>query len=477
MKRLPRSTAFLAWLGILAVLATSAPFAPQARAAEGPAGLSAAAPAAAAPAAAVPAAGTAAVANRGQVTALIAGAAHTCAMFGDKTLQCWGNNQYGELGNGTTASASKPVDVQKFSAPLKFAESRAVHTCGLLENATVECWGMNKYGQVGDGTTDNTAKPVAVKGLNGKVRLLSAGGDHTCVTLEEDDSTWCWGQNKYGELGNGEFSVGSLKPVEVKGLPSPPTKFTTGVWHTCTVLEDGSTWCWGHNELGELGNGKTGLGSATPVEVKGLPSTPVQLAAGNFHTCALVQDGSTWCWGEGKYGQLGRGSNEMSSTPKPVTGLEGDPAFLFSGGYHTCVAFKDGGMSCWGQNNFGQLGDGTTKNASKPVAVKGVRPNPTLAAGGALHTCVGYGDGTLNCWGGNTAGQLGNGATGGAVPAPVEVAGLGGATAQNVAATDEGDGSDDGGISTGQATGIGVLALVIVAVAGFLVMRRSRSRA
>ncbi|MEV5573152.1 hypothetical protein AB0L06_24175 [Spirillospora sp. NPDC052269] len=447
---------FLVWPGLLVALLASTSFVP-AGAASGPATAAAAA--------------HAAQAGGGQVTALVAGAAHTCALYGDKTLRCWGDNQYGELGIGSNNPTPQPSAVQGLAASPTVTLSRAVHNCSLLDNATVQCWGMNKYGQLGDGTLTNSKNPITVKALRQSVRLLAVGGDHTCVVYQ-DDSTWCWGQNKYGELGDGQLTPGSEKPVEVKGLPSPPERFATGVWHTCAILKNGATWCWGHNEEGELGVGTKSLGSPKPVQVKGLPATPVQLAAGNFHTCAVEPDGSTWCWGENKYGQLGDGTIKIATKPERVVGLAANPVHLVTGGYHTCATFADGTMWCWGQNNFGQVGNGTNVNAHKPVQVKGLRPSPTLVVAGGLHTCAAYSDGAIDCWGLNATGQLGNATVKPISTTPVAVDGSAkpAAAAPAAASTKH----DSGGSSTtAEVTGI---ALAVLAVAGFVAFLASRRR-
>lgn len=472
-------TAFLAWLGAMAAFVASAAF-------TAPAGATS------------PNLASTSASAAGKVVALTAGAVHTCATLEDKSVQCWGNNQYGELGNGTIVNANKPGPVKGLPAPPELTSSRAVHTCSLMGDGTVQCWGMNAYSQLGDGTNKNSPKPLAVKGLGDKVRLLGVGGDHTCVTLE-NDSTWCWGQNKYGELGDGKIYTISHKPVQVKGMPSPPVKLVASLWHTCAILEDDSTWCWGHNQEGELGIGTKLVSSPKPVKLTGLPSTPVQLTAGLNHTCALVQDGSTWCWGQGKYGQLGHGTTEAAWAPKPVVGLPRNPTHLVAGGFHTCANFANGTMSCWGQNAFGQLGDGTNKNALKPVTVKGLRPGATMIAGGSLHTCAGYEDGEVTCWGLNASGQLGSGTKANAMK-PVAVVGLAKATtapsssapatsapapstsapapatsapATSTAPVASTEQDDDDGVSAGLITGI---ILVVLAAAGAAIYAATRKR-
>ncbi|MEO6703601.1 MAG: chromosome condensation regulator RCC1 [Jatrophihabitantaceae bacterium] len=432
-----------------------------------------------------------------QIIALEAGAVHTCATLADNSLRCWGNNQYGQLGDGNFVGSPKPVDVTGLTADPALTLSRAVHNCSLLSTGSVECWAMNIYGQLGNGTFTNSSKAIPVKGLTGAVRLLAVGGDHTCVTYQADDTTWCWGQNKYGELGDGTLTVASTKPVQVKGMPSPPVKMIAGLWHTCAILKDGTTWCWGFNGEGQLGIGTQSLASPKPVQVKGLPSTPTQLVLGLFHTCALVQDGSTWCWGEGKYGQLGNGSTKLAVKPTRVVGLPSNPTQIYAGGFHTCATFADGTMSCWGQNIFGQLGNGNNKNQLKPVAVKGFRPNPTLVAAGNLHTCAAYADGAVNCWGLNSDGQLGNG-TKVSSPTPVAVVGLfkanyvpvnatpspsasdstspaSSAPATSAPAVASSDNSSGGGTSAGKVVAIIVAIVLVLGLAGLLVSRRRRA--
>ena len=482
----PRSKVLLAGLGVLVALLASASLTAPAQAAS-------TSPAASAPASASPSASSAAGSGDVQVIALEAGAVHTCATLGDMSLRCWGNNQYGQLGNGTFVASTKPVDVKGLASAPETTLARAVHNCSLLKDGSVDCWAMNIYGQLGDGTFKNSSKPIPVKGLRGPVRLLAVGGDHTCVTYKDNDSTWCWGQNKYGELGDGTLTTNSTKPVEVKGLPSPE-KVVAGLWHTCAIVKDGSTWCWGFNAEGQLGIGTKSLASPKPVKVIGLPSTPVQLTLGLFHACAVVQDGSTWCWGEGKYGQLGNGTTKESLKPQKVVGLKPNPTHLVAGGFHECADFADGTMYCWGQNIFGQLGDGTTKNALKPVAVKGYRPGATLVAAGSLHTCAAYADATVDCWGLNSDGQLGNGTKansktpvavvslvkpGSATSAPATSSAASSAPASSApasstpaASTD----SDDDGISGAAVAWIVVLVVLVAggAAAAFLATRRRR---
>ncbi|WP_173390932.1 RCC1 domain-containing protein [Actinomadura litoris] len=429
----PRSIPLLAWLGLLVASMSCAP-----------------AQAAAAPGA-VPAGE--------EVTAMVAGADHTCALFGGRTMRCWGGNRHGELGDGTTVSSARPVEVKGPVAAPTTTLSRGGHTCSLLGDGTVRCWGSNGYGQLGDGTRADSTRPVPVRGLTGKVRLLAVGDDRTCVAYESG-ATWCWGRDGSG---------GPSGPAEVRGLPSPPAQLVAGAAHTCAVLRDGSTWCWGRD-------GGGGPSSGAPVEVKGLPSAPVRLTAGDSHTCALVKDGSAWCWGEGRHGQLGTGSTKPSPVPRRVVGLQRGPTQLAAGGDHTCAVFGDSTLWCWGRNDFGQLGDGTTADASRPVRVRNVRLDPALLVGGGGHTCLAYRDSSIDCWGLNTAGQLGDGTVKPLNRTPGSVVGLAAAPAhhgvhQHEAAAAATSDPDDG-ILAGRAAEIGLLILTAAVFAAFLATRR-----
>lgn len=263
-------------------------------------------------------------------------------------------------------------------------------TCALLSGGTVECWGDNYFGQLGNGTSAGpqtcsngyscSTTPVAVTGLSG-VSAIAAGGDHTCA-LVSGGTVDCWGNNYYGELGTGSTSgpdtcTGfpcSTAPVAVTGL-SGTTAIAAGYSSTCTLVSGGAVDCWGFNEDGELGD-DTSTGpqtcntyscSTTPVAVTGL-SGATAIASGSEHTCALVSGGTVECWGHNNGGQLGNGTTTNSLTPAMVTGLSGATA-VAAASDHTCALLSDGTVECWGDNQYGELGNGTTTNSSTPVAV------------------------------------------------------------------------------------------------------------
>ncbi len=293
------------------------------------------------------------------------------------------------------------------------------HTCAVLGDQTVRCWGYNSNGRLGDGTTTNRLTPTAVPGLTG-VTQVSAGANHTCARLSTGDLR-CWGLNATGQLGDGT-TTGRLTPTAVPGLTGVAT-VSAGEYHTCALMQDGTARCWGSGERGQLGNNGT-ANSLVPVTVQDL-SNAVQLEAGSEHTCARLGNHTMKCWGFGVYGQLGDGANVNRLVPVLVV-LEGvDMAGFSTGRYHTCAITSDSNVYCWGYNSSGQLGTGGTSSYNLPVLVSSVYPAVSLSAGG-VHTCAVLADGTGRCWGYNNHGQLGNNSTVDST-SPVTVEGLAGA--------------------------------------------------
>jgi alpha-tubulin suppressor-like RCC1 family protein len=354
-------------------------------------------------------------ASASRTLTIAAGSGHTCALLSDGSARCWGNNDHGQLGDGTTADSHTPVAVSGLSNAVAIAAGDA-HTCALLSDGTARCWGYNADGQLGDGTTDDRHTPVAVQGLLSNAVAITAGTAHTCALLS-DGTARCWGRNGVGQLGDGT-TTDRLTPVTVSGL-TDAVAIAAGGYHTCAVLSDGTAQCWGMNDFGQLGDGTT-TWHYTPVAVSGL-SNAVAIAAGSSHTCALLGDGTARCWGMNDFGQLGDGTTTSSSTPVAVSGLNNAVA-IAAGGYHTCALLSDGTAKCWGNNWYGQLGDNTTTQRLTPVAVSGLS-NAVAIAGGYLHTCALLSDGTAKCWGDNGSGQLGDGTTTDS-NVPVAVSGL-----------------------------------------------------
>lgn len=333
---------------------------------------------------------------------LALGSSHSCALLTDASVHCWGDNNYDQLGEGGTATShANPVAVPGLVGVVELAAGGA-HNCARFADGTARCWGYNSDGELGDGTTIRARVPVVVSGLTGAVEL-SGGTSHTCARIS-DGTVRCWGLNTYGEIGDGTSGVIRSVPTLVSGLAGA-VEVTTGSVHTCARLTDGTVWCWGENSSGELGDG-TRINRLTPVGVAGL-GPAVQLAMNGSHTCALLGTGGVRCWGDNFFGGLGDGTFTGSITPVAVLGLS-SAVEIAAGGRHTCARLLDGTAQCWGWNNFGQIGDGTITDRVAPSPVSGVSGVVQIRVG-AVHGCATLGDGSIWCWGDNSRGQLGDG--------------------------------------------------------------------
>jgi len=340
------------------------------------------------------------------VSDLAVGTFHSCAVLSDGTVRCWGSNGQGQLGDGTTTDSPTPVSVVGITTARHIAAGNA-HTCAILADTTVRCWGRNVGGQLGNGTTTDSSLPVTVTGLGG-VDVISLGDLHSCALSLTSGEVRCWGDNSSGQLGDGTTTSRST-PVAVSGITTA-IDVSAGNEHTCAVLSDGAARCWGRNFFGQLGNGASGAGSnsATPVAVSGITGAS-RIAAAASSTCAVVTGGAVSCWGQNSFGQLGDGTTTSSLAPVAVSGLTGATS-ITAGNAHTCVIVS-GTIRCWGFNSFGQLGDGTTTSRSEPVAVGGLTGIAVLSAGGNS-TCATNANGDARwCWGNGGNGQLGDGGT------------------------------------------------------------------
>ena len=341
---------------------------------------------------------------------------HTCALRQTGTIACWGLNRGGQLGNGQSGNheySFVPVEVLGINDATQITAGNT-HTCALRRTGTITCWGNNWAGQLGNGTTDSSSVPVEVLGIN-DATAITAGEDHTCA-LQRTGAIACWGLNRGGQLGNGTTDSSS-EPVEVLGI-NDATQITAGGTHSCALLQTGTITCWGNNWAGQLGNGTTDS-SSVPVEVLGI-NDATAITAGEDHTCALQRTGAIACWGLNRGGQLGNGTTDSSSEPVEVLGIN-DATQITAGGTHSCALLQTGTITCWGDNRDGQLGNGqTTDSSSEPVEVLGINDATAITAG-EDHTCALRQTDTITCWGNNEYGQLGNSAF-----LPQDVIGFGG---------------------------------------------------
>ncbi|MEZ4870592.1 MAG: hypothetical protein R3C14_55195 [Caldilineaceae bacterium] len=341
------------------------------------------------------------------VSALATGSAHSCALTVAGGVKCWGDNSAGQLGNSTTLSANIPVDVTGLLSGVRGISAGANHTCAVTTAGGVKCWGANYAGQLGNGSTLNSNTPVDVIGLAAGISAVSAGNGYTCAVTSVG-GVKCWGHNGYGELGNGS-TVQSDTPVEVVGLAQGVRTIDAGNGAVCAVTIDGKAKCWGNNRYGQLGIADTG-NISTPVDIVGLSSNINTASIGDEHICVLSMLGDIECWGNNRFGQLGNGDDHDSSTPVAVQGVMGKGNAISAGGYHTCALTTVGDVQCWGSNRVGQLGHGSVPDSRTPVEVS-LKNQVSAIHAGADHTCSLLQDSRMQCWGDNGAGQLGNGST------------------------------------------------------------------
>lgn len=280
------------------------------------------------------------------------------------------------------------------------------------------CWGNNNKGQLGDGTSTNRSTPTSVALLGNNVVELAGGAEHTCALLG-GGSVWCWGENGKGQLGNGT-NIDSLKPVPVL-LTGTVTAIAVGSEFTCAAVKDVGVECWGENGKGQLGDGTT-TNRALPVIAIGANLTVQSLAAGLAHTCASFTDGSLKCWGDNATGQLGDDTSSDSLVPTPALAI--GVQSVTAGQDFTCVTILADGVQCWGNDSQGQLGDGAAHVDSYfPVTVGPLPAGVLEIRSGQGHTCSLQISGAVYCWGQNNRGQLGNGGNGFS-GSPVQVIGL-----------------------------------------------------
>jgi alpha-tubulin suppressor-like RCC1 family protein len=342
------------------------------------------------------------------IGSLAAGASHTCELTLAGGVYCWGSNGDGQLGNGTTTNSEVPLAVNGLSSGVAVVAAGGFHSCARLGGGGVQCWGNNLYGQLGDGTTAPSSVPVEVNGLASGVASIAAGDYHTCA-LTQAGGVLCWGSNGDGQLGDGT-TTSSPVPVPVSGLASGAAAIAAGSRHTCALTGTGGVRCWGYNQHGQLGNGTT-TNSPVPVDVSGLADDVAAIALGAYHSCALTLGGGVQCWGLNSTGQLGSDVTPISSVPVAVTGLASGVAALAAGGFHSFARTTDGGAGCWGFNESGQLGNASNTDSSVPVPVDGLASGVGSIAAGAYHSCAVAAAGRAKCWGSNYSGQLGNDTT------------------------------------------------------------------
>jgi len=340
------------------------------------------------------------------ITAISAGGSHTCALTNIGGVKCWGSNTDGQLGDGTTTSSSVPIDVPGLTTGVTAVGAGWGHTCALMTGGGVKCWGFNMEGQLGNGSTKSSHVPVDVHNLAG-VTAISVGTFHSCGHTA-GGGVRCWGRNDFGQLGNSGTGNG---PVDVTDLTTGVAAVYAGYEYSCALTIGGGVKCWGYNFSGQLGDNGSNSSSA-PVDVYGLTSGVVAIDAGGGQTCAVTTGGGLKCWGFNGNGQVGNNSKMDSHAPTDVVGLESGVAGVATGGWHSCAFTDRGDVKCWGLNSAGTLGTSPEDvfDSSVPLAVPGLSGVTAISAGGG-HSCALTSGGAVKCWGSNNSGQLGDGST------------------------------------------------------------------
>jgi alpha-tubulin suppressor-like RCC1 family protein len=397
-----------------------------------------------------------------RATELTAGESHTCARLEDGTVKCWGVNGNGPLGLGDVLSRGDAPGEMGASLPaVAFGPGRTPlqvtageqYTCARLDDGTIKCWGINIRGQLGLGDVLSrgdapgemgASLPIVDLGTGRTALEVTSGDEHTCGRLD-DGTIKCWGINSNGQLGLGDTQyrgdgpgeMGASLPIVALGPGRTALQFTAGNAHTCARLDDGTVKCWGRNDFGELGLGDTQqrgdgpgeMGASLPIVALGPGRTALQVTAGEFHTCARLDNGTVKCWGLNSDGQLGLGdtqqrgdgAGEMGATLPAVDLGPGRTALQVTvGPFHTCARLDDGTVKCWGINSNGQLGLGDVLSrgdgpgemgANLPAVSLGPGRTAMQITGRGGHVCALLDDGTVKCWGSNEVGQLGLGDT------------------------------------------------------------------
>ena len=389
-------------------------------------------------------------------TIISAGFNHSCAVLDNGSAKCWGYNQNGPLGidNNTPNTMGDSSGEMAQLTGINLGTGRTAtsisagtqHTCALLDNASVKCWGYNLYGQLGidnnNSMGDGSGEMAQLTGINlGTDRTataISAGYDHTCALLD-NASVKCWGWNHYGHLGigsnvnmgDGSGEMDSLSSINL-GTGRTATAISAGYYHSCAVLDNASVKCWGRNNYGQLGIGKASIegrysremGDNLTVANLGTGRTATAIAAGTFHSCAVLDNGSVKCWGYNNYGQLGidntttmgDDSGEMGDNlPAVDLGTGRTATAISAGASHSCALLDNGAVKCWGYNYYGQLGidnttdmgDGSGEMAQLTGINLGTGRTATAISAGMYHNCAKLDNGAVKCWGRNNLGQLG----------------------------------------------------------------------
>ncbi len=389
---------------------------------------------------------------------ITAGDNHTCIVLSNNSVKCFGMGADGQLGNGTVDNIgdSTPSSVATSSAvslgtgrTVRSISAGAAHTCALLDNATVKCWGYGAVGALGYGSTankgDSTGQmgdslPAVALGAGRTALQISVGSQHSCALLD-NYSVKCWGRGTYGQLGvgstatigDGAGEMGDALVAVSFAAGRSARSIAAGSTHTCAILDNASVVCWGRGSSGQLGQGAiTNIGhsgsatvASTPAIDLGAGRTAIAISAGDAHTCAILDTATIKCWGSGGNGRLGSGATnnmgdgagEMGNSLGIVDVGAGRTAHAISAGIaHTCAVLDDATVKCWGNGASGSLGYGNQNNVGDipnqmgnlAAVVLGTGRTALAISAGGTHTCAVLDNATLKCWGDGSSGQIGS---------------------------------------------------------------------
>lgn len=338
------------------------------------------------------------------VSQISPGYEHTCAITPEGSVMCWGRGAAGALGNGTTANKLTPTLVPGLNSVVSLTTGQTF-SCALRKNGGVKCWGRNGFGETGTGSLDaSVLTPTDVVGLTSGVVAISGRYSHACALLA-DGSVQCWGNGANSRLGKGSSGANMRAPRILPDLTNI-VALETGENHSCALNSEGVLKCWGHNGVGQLGNGTTTL-SASAVTVLNMAPGIASFSVGASHNCAILTNGVTRCWGYNYSGEIGDGSkvNRLTAVPIGISNLKE----LKLGHGSSCAITENNTVACWGLNNLGQLGTGGTTGYTTPTAIPGLTGVTGLSLG--YRTACGKSDSGLKCWGSNGFGEVGDGTT------------------------------------------------------------------
>jgi alpha-tubulin suppressor-like RCC1 family protein len=350
---------------------------------------------------------------------------HSCAIKTNGTAWCWGSDYNGALGNGPTLTDNQFSPTQEATLATSWAQISVKnelggtrHSCAVRTDGTLWCWGTDGNGQLGNGaTTGDQDTPVQEVTAATDWAQVSKTFAHTCA-VKTDGTLWCWGADTNGQLGNGATTGNQDTPVQEVTAATDWAQVSTGPYYSCAVKTDGTLWCWGIDTNNQLGNGAPTGDQDTPVQEVTAATNWAQVEGGRTHTCAIKTDDTLWCWGWDGYAALGNGADGNQDSPDQEATAATNWEQVAIGQYHSCAVKTDGTLWCWGRNNAGQLGNGTSTTADTPVQEVTAATNWAQVAAGSGSACAVKTDGTLWCWGADTYGKLGTSLYSNASPFP-----------------------------------------------------------